>query len=273
MRIGVRVGPVWLSTSTRSRGRSQSSQPSWHAKGHATTPDGREVDFRCHHSHRSESAALDCANSIRKQIERGQSLHLVTRVRSTPVSREAARQHTQKQEAKRQAKAAQRAQAAQQRVQRREAVVEQRAQQREALAFQRQQQAAEQHARYAGAAQQHAGYRESSVQQRPGQSARIHRFNPPPNWPAPPPGWVPMPGWRPLPEWPAPPPGWQLWIVDTASASGPAFSASQYHVDPSGRPSTARLARPTGAHRHADSPSHNHFKRLRDFWFKSLRLR
>ncbi len=36
-----------------------------------------------------------------------------------------------------------------------------------------------------------------------------YRFNPPPNWPAPPPGWVPSPGWRPSPEWPAPPPGWQ----------------------------------------------------------------
>jgi hypothetical protein len=45
-----------------------------------------------------------------------------------------------------------------------------------------------------------------------------YRFNPPPNWPAPPPGWVPVPGWQPSPEWPAPPPGWQLWIDDTTSA-------------------------------------------------------
>ena len=42
-----------------------------------------------------------------------------------------------------------------------------------------------------------------------------YRFNPPPNWPTPPPGWVPTPGWRPPPEWPAPPPGWQLWVDDT----------------------------------------------------------
>ena len=41
-----------------------------------------------------------------------------------------------------------------------------------------------------------------------------YRFNPPPEWPAPPPGWVPVPGWQPSPEWPAPPPGWQLWIDD-----------------------------------------------------------
>jgi hypothetical protein len=227
VRIGVRLGPVSLSTSTRSRrrrrsrSRSQSRQPGWHATGHATTPDGREVDFRCHHSHRSQSAALDCASTTRKQIERGQNLQLVTRVRSTPASREAARQHALRQEAKRQAKAAKRAQAAQQRAQHREAVAQQRAQQREALAFQRQQQAAEQHARYAEAAQQRAEYSERSAQQRPGQSAQIYRFNPPPNWPAPPPGWAPTPGWRPSPDWPAPPPGWQLWIGGTASAPGP----------------------------------------------------
>jgi hypothetical protein len=214
---------VSLSTSTRS----QSRQPSWHAKGHATTPDGREVDLRCQHSHRSQSAALACASTTRKQIEHGQNLHLITRVRSTPASRDAARQQALRKETKRQAKATQRAQAAQQRAQHREAVAQQRAQQREALAFQ-QQQAAEQRARYAEAAQQRAGYRAGSAQQRPGQSAQIYRFNPPPNWPVPPPGWVPMPGWRPSPEWPAPPPGWQLWIDDTASAPGPAFGSSQY---------------------------------------------
>src|SRR5690349_2242884 len=43
-----------------------------------------------------------------------------------------------------------------------------------------------------------------------------YRFNPPPNWPAPPPGWFPPPGWRPAVEWPAPPPGWQLWVDDGA---------------------------------------------------------
>jgi hypothetical protein len=45
-----------------------------------------------------------------------------------------------------------------------------------------------------------------------------YRFNPPPNWPAPPPGWVPSPGWQPSPEWPAPPRGWQLWVEDVVSA-------------------------------------------------------
>jgi hypothetical protein len=237
VRIGVRLGPVSLSTSTRSRRRSQSRQSSWHAKGHATTPDGREVDFRCQHSHRSQSAALDCASATRKQIERGRNLQLVTRVRSTPASREAARQRAQMKEAKRQAKAAQR-------VQKREAAAGQRAKQ-EALILQQQQQA-ESRARYAEAAQQRAGYREESAQQRSGHSAQIYRFNPPPNWPAPPPGWVPVPGWRPSPEWPAPPPGWQLWSVDTTSAPGPAFGSS-HQVDLSRRPSTAPQDRPTGA--------------------------
>jgi hypothetical protein len=45
-----------------------------------------------------------------------------------------------------------------------------------------------------------------------------YRFNPPPNWPAPPPGWFPPPGWQPASEWPVPPPGWQLWIDDGVPA-------------------------------------------------------
>src|SRR5215472_2037103 len=40
------------------------------------------------------------------------------------------------------------------------------------------------------------------------------RFNPPPGWPPPPPGFVPGPAWRPDPRWPLPPPGWQLWVQD-----------------------------------------------------------
>lgn len=125
MRIGVRLGPVWVSTSTHSRRRRRSTsrprQPNWHAKGKATTPDGREVDFRCQHSHRSQDAALKCSATVRKQIESGQGLHLITRVRSTPASREATRQRAAQNEARQHAKAAQRAQAAQQRAQRQEA--------------------------------------------------------------------------------------------------------------------------------------------------------
>jgi hypothetical protein len=40
------------------------------------------------------------------------------------------------------------------------------------------------------------------------------RYNPPPNWPEPPRGWVPPAGWSPDPSWPAPPPGWKLWVED-----------------------------------------------------------
>ena len=41
--------------------------------------------------------------------------------------------------------------------------------------------------------------------------ALAQRFNPPPNWPSAPPGWVPPTGWQPDPSWGPPPPGWQLW--------------------------------------------------------------
>lgn len=40
------------------------------------------------------------------------------------------------------------------------------------------------------------------------------RFNPPPNWPPAPPGWVPPAGWEPDPAWGPPPYGWQLWVED-----------------------------------------------------------
>ena len=51
------------------------------------------------------------------------------------------------------------------------------------------------------------------------------RFNPPPNWPAPPPGFVPPPRWQPDPAWPPPPPGWQLWVPDDSEPDGPAAYA------------------------------------------------
>jgi hypothetical protein len=40
------------------------------------------------------------------------------------------------------------------------------------------------------------------------------RYNPPPGWPPPPPGFTPKPGWQPDPAWGPPPPGWQLWVND-----------------------------------------------------------
>lgn len=44
------------------------------------------------------------------------------------------------------------------------------------------------------------------------------KFNPPPGWPAQPPGWQPPPGWAPDPSWPPPPPGWQFWVTATEEA-------------------------------------------------------
>jgi hypothetical protein len=147
-------------------------------------PDGREVDFRCHHNHRTESAAVECAGTIRKQIQRGQGQHLITGVRSTPASREADRQRVLQKEADHQAKAAQRAQATLQRAQEqqarrearasrrveaaqdRETAVRQRIQQRQARGLQRQQDAARQYALRAQAALHRGEGREQAAPHR-----------------------------------------------------------------------------------------------------------
>jgi hypothetical protein len=44
------------------------------------------------------------------------------------------------------------------------------------------------------------------------------KFNPPPNWPKPPEGFTPGPGWQPDPSWPPPPHGWQLWTEEPPRA-------------------------------------------------------
>jgi hypothetical protein len=148
------------------------------------TPDGREVDFRCHHNHRTKSAAVTCADTIRKQINRGQSLHMVTRVRSTPASREATRQRALQKETERQAKDAQRARAARQRTEqqqarreskaaehaevalRRQSAAQQRAEQKRTRALQRQRYSAEQHEWRTQAALKQAELREQAAQER-----------------------------------------------------------------------------------------------------------
>ncbi|MEV5412214.1 DUF4041 domain-containing protein [Thermopolyspora sp. NPDC052614] len=48
-----------------------------------------------------------------------------------------------------------------------------------------------------------------------------YRFNSPPGWPVPPPGWRPPEGWQPDPSWPAAPPGWEFWVLDPAVAPSP----------------------------------------------------
>jgi hypothetical protein len=50
--------------------------------------------------------------------------------------------------------------------------------------------------------------------------APAFRFNPPPGWPAPVPGWVRPPGWQPDPSWPQAPPGWQFWVPGTQAPTG-----------------------------------------------------
>ena len=81
------------------------------------------------------------------------------------------------------------------------------------------------------------------------------RFNPPPNWPAPPDGFVPPAGWQPDPAWGPAPEGWQLWVDDSATgdpnASAPQSASGS---DPTWAPtqavstgSSAPVADPTGA--------------------------
>ena len=54
--------------------------------------------------------------------------------------------------------------------------------------------------------------------------ALARRFNPPPNWPAAPAGWVPPPGWQPDPSWGPPPPDWPLWVTYRANPRAFAWS-------------------------------------------------
>lgn len=44
-------------------------------------------------------------------------------------------------------------------------------------------------------------------------------YNPPPNWPTPPPGWEPPPGWRPDPSWPPAPTGHHFGVAELDGAS------------------------------------------------------
>lgn len=55
-------------------------------------------------------------------------------------------------------------------------------------------------------------------------------FNPPPNWPKPPEGWVPPAGWTPDPSWPPPPPGWELWTDEDAAGEDDAPSAAAHRA-------------------------------------------
>lgn len=67
------------------------------------------------------------------------------------------------------------------------------------------------------------------------------RFNPPPNWPAPPEGFNPSPGWQPDPEWGPAPEGWPLWVEDSVPGGTGPTSAPQAAsgADPAWAPTQA----------------------------------
>ena len=73
------------------------------------------------------------------------------------------------------------------------------------------------------------------------------RFNPPPNWPAPPEGFEPPAGWQPDPAWGPAPEGWQIWVDDSATSSGSAASAAGAggESDPAWAPTQAVSTAPT----------------------------
>jgi hypothetical protein len=67
------------------------------------------------------------------------------------------------------------------------------------------------------------------------------RYNPPPNWPAPPPGWAPPAGWQPAPEWPPPPDGWQFWVDDVELGRSATREASEPPVGRAASSSSATI--------------------------------
>ena len=73
------------------------------------------------------------------------------------------------------------------------------------------------------------------------------RFNPPPNWPAPPEGFEPPAGWQPDPAWGPAPEGWQIWVDDSAASSTSAASAAgaATEADPAWAPTQAVSTAPT----------------------------
>jgi hypothetical protein len=72
-----------------------------------------------------------------------------------------------------------------------------------------------------------AGYIQCSRTKQGKFNTMTKRFNPPPNWPAPPAGWTPPTGWLPDPAWGPPPEGWQLWVDEPAFESNAAFASAR----------------------------------------------
>ena len=72
------------------------------------------------------------------------------------------------------------------------------------------------------------------------------RFNPPPNWPAPPEGFEPPAGWQPDPAWGPAPEGWQIWVDDSAASAASATGAAT-ESDPAWAPTQAVSTAPTAS--------------------------
>ena len=72
------------------------------------------------------------------------------------------------------------------------------------------------------------------------------RFNPPPNWPAPPEGFEPPAGWQPDPAWGPAPEGWQIWVDDSAASAASAAGAAS-EADPAWAPTQAVSTAPTAS--------------------------
>ena len=72
------------------------------------------------------------------------------------------------------------------------------------------------------------------------------RFNPPPNWPAPPEGFEPPAGWQPDPAWGPAPEGWQIWVDDSAVSAASAAGAAT-EADPAWAPTQAVSTAPTAS--------------------------
>ena len=72
------------------------------------------------------------------------------------------------------------------------------------------------------------------------------RFNPPPNWPAPPEGFEPPAGWQPDPAWGPAPEGWQIWVDDSAASAASAAGAAA-EADPAWAPTQAVSTAPTAS--------------------------
>lgn len=65
------------------------------------------------------------------------------------------------------------------------------------------------------------------------------RFNPPPNWPAPPAGWTPPAGWEPDPAWGPAPEGWEIWVEEPAGPEAEVPPVTYGVVSPPSEGSTA----------------------------------